>query len=161
VFTPTAHQAATTTFTITDTDTAPATVTDNTTTVIVTPSGVLPTITGTIAEQATTDQATIKPFSKVTIGDQNPGQTESVIVTLSSALNGTLSHLGNGSYNTTTGIYTDTGPAATVTSDLDNLVFTPTAGQTVTTTFTIKDTGTAGGIANDNKTTVIATAVPR
>ena len=83
-------------------------------------------------------------------------------VTLSAAANGTLSNLGGGSYNATTGVYTDTGTAAVVTTALDGLVFTPTVnqvapGQTVTTSFTIADTDTAGGTATDSTTTVVAT----
>jgi hypothetical protein len=171
VFTPTAHEVppgwtVTTQFTITDTDTIGASATDNTTTVITTDIAVPPTISGTVAGQAVTDQATISPFLHATIADLNVGQTETLTVTLSATANGTLSNLGGGSYNPSTGAYTVTGSATAVTTALDGLVFTPTGhqvppGQSVTTGFTIKDTDSAGSSATDNTTTVIATAIAR
>jgi hypothetical protein len=169
VFVPTAHEVApggttTTGFTIGDTDTAGDSATDNTTSVIATAVTVLPTISGTVAGQMAVDTGTIAPFSRVTIGDANLGQAETVTVTLSAAVNGRLSNLGGGSYDAATGVYTDTGSAGAVTTALDGLVFVPTAGQTllgqtVTTTFTIADTDTASQSATESTASVVATGV--
>jgi hypothetical protein len=165
VFTPALNGAApgqtiATGFTISDVDSAGLTATDAVTSVVTT--AVAPTISGTAAGQAITDQQTIAPFSHVAITDAAAGQTETVTVTQSAAANGTLSNLGGGAYNAITGVYTDTGSAAAVTADLNALVFTPTlnevaSGQTVATGFTISDVDSAGVTATDAVTSVVAT----
>ena len=168
VFVPTPNQVAlgqtvSTGFTITATDTAGLVASDSATSVIAT-SSAAPTIGNTVRAQALNDHATIRPFSGVVLQDQNAGQIETVTVMLSSPANGGLSHVGNGSYDPGTGLYTVSGSAATVTAALTGLVFSPTAaevgvGQTVTTGFIITDTDSAGLTTTDSTTSVVATAV--
>ncbi len=169
VFTPAAHQVApggsvTTTFTITATDTAGGTSSNSSTTVGATAVNDPPVIAGATAGQTTTDEATISPFTGVSISDVDFGQTETVAITLSNHLNGTLSSSAGGSYDSATGVYSVTGTDAAVTAAVDGLVFTPTAhqvapGGSVTTTFTITATDTAGASASDANTTLAATAL--
>lgn len=165
VFAPTAGQVAaggtvTTEFTISVVDTILQTATDDTTSVAATAAG--PAISGTVADQAVTDETTVDPFSGVTIA--SAAGTDTLTVTLSNLANGSLGNLGNGSYDATTGVYTETGTAATLTTDLDALVFTPTAGEvaigdTVTTGFTIAVSDATMSTATDSSTSVVATAV--
>ncbi|MBS0602659.1 MAG: putative Ig domain-containing protein, partial [Proteobacteria bacterium] len=124
-----------------------------------------PIILGTVAAQAVNDNATLAPFAAVLVVDiDNPAQTLTVTVTLDTALKGTLSHPGGGSYNPGTGIWSFSGSAAAATNALRALVFTPTAnlappGATVTTTFTIAvDDGVAAPVI-DAVTTVVSTSV--
>ncbi len=163
-FTPAAiapGQTITTGFTISDTNSAELTTTDSTTSVIDTAPAVASTISGTEAGQAITGNTTIDPFANVTITDSNSGSpTETVTVTPSSTLNGTLSDSVGGTVDSN-GVYTVTGSASTVTTDLDALTFTPAAiapGQTITTGFTISDTNSANLTTTDSTTTVVATA---
>ena len=85
---------------------------------------VAPTITGAAAGQTTNNEAVVHPFSGVTIGDANVGATETLTITLSGG-GGTLTGTG---LSGGSGTYTLSGSAATVTSELDALSFTPTAG---------------------------------
>ena len=116
---------------------------DDTTTVTVTDSDpvVAPTITGTVSSQATTSETPLDPFSGVTIGDANAGATDALSITLSGP--GALSGTG---LSVSSGIYTLTGTAAAITSELRALSFTPVdvvPNTSVTTTFTLSDTSSA------------------
>ena len=115
---------------------------------------VAPTIAGTVAGQTTNSEAIVHPFSGVTVGDANVGASDTLTITLSGgggALTGT--GLAGGS-----GTYTLSGSAATVTSELDALSFTPTAGapdSQTTTTFTLSDQSTAFATPTVNGTTTV------
>jgi len=128
------------------------------------------TITGTQANQATTDAISINPFGNVLIGAPSVGTTtETLQVTLSNATNGTLfdpnAATDGGTFSN--GVYAVTGSADTVTTALEGLVFIPTAnqvapGQSVSTGFTIGVTNTLGQTnltTSDNTASVIATSV--
>jgi hypothetical protein len=170
VFTPTVHQVApgqtiATGFTISVKNTAGATASDTTTSVVTSAVENTPTITGTLANQATTDAVTDRPFATVIIGDVDFGQTETVTITSNTTANGALSdpHAGTDGSIMINGIYTVAGTAAAVTKDLAALVFTPVnhevaPDQSVTTTFTISDTNTAGTTTSNNTASVVATA---
>jgi hypothetical protein len=137
------------------------TVSDSTTTVVATAPTVALTISGTAANQTMSEPGTISLFAHVAIADANFSQTETVTVTLSAAANGTLTNLGLGTYNVTTGIYTVTGSAPAVTAALDALLFTPKQSmpaESVTTGFAISDIDTASRNATDSTTSVVATA---
>ena len=84
-------------------------------------------------------------------------------MTLSTAANGMLTNVGEGTYDAAAGVYSVIGTASEVTAALNALTFTPTPyevtfGQTVTTDFAISDTDTAAQSVTDSTTTVIATA---
>ncbi|MFZ0208503.1 MAG: hypothetical protein WAL59_20765, partial [Roseiarcus sp.] len=127
---------------------------------IVGAGGSAPTITGTLAGQTTTSEAAVKPFSGVTIGDANSGASDALTITVTGA-GGTLS--GTGLTGGTGGVYTLTGTAAAITSELDALSFTPNAGSpgtSSTTNFQLSDLSSAYATATVNTTTSVVDTDP-
>jgi hypothetical protein len=128
---------------------------------------VLPiSISGTEANQLTSNQTPIAAFGSVTINDPNPDQTEIVTVTPSNTANGTLvdPNAATDGANLDGGVWTITGSLAAVTADLQALQFQPTTtgvsfGQTLTTSFTVAVADSDGQAADDTKTSVVATAM--
>jgi hypothetical protein len=119
-----------------------------------------PTIAGTVSGQTTTSEAPVKPFTHVTIGDANVGATDTLTITLGGA-GGALS--GTGLSAGVAGVYTLSGTAAANTSELDALIFTPTAGApdtTSTTTFTLSDLSSANGAPTVDSTTTVIDSDP-
>ena len=170
VFTPTMNQVApgqtvTTGFTVAVNDTQ-TTVQNTQTSEVVTSVNDAPTLAGTHAS-ATSDHATVNPFSGVTVTDPDTGQGETVTVTLSNPANGTLA--GGGFVQTATpGVYTVTetagsagASAAAAQSALQAAVFTPTAqpaGAAATqTTFSVQVSDGTAATATDTATVVTAT----
>jgi ELWxxDGT repeat protein len=115
-----------------------------------------PTIAGTVSGQTTTSEAPVRPFASATIGDPNVGATDTLTITLGGA-GGTLS--GKGLSAGVGGVYTLSGTASAITSEVEALAFTPKAGApntSSTTTFRLSDQSTAGSApAVDTATTVI------
>ncbi len=123
-------------------------------------------IAGAIANQPVSDAATIDPFARVTVTDTRAVQTETVTITQDTTANGVLTdpNAATDAWSVSGNVMTLSGTAAQVSTDLDALVFTPTAhqvapGSTVTTGFTLGVTDTAGATASDRATSVVATAV--
>ena len=128
-----------------------------------------PLITHAMPGQPTTDERTILPFASVHITDPNPEPTDQVVVTLTDVYgvptdaDGTLSGSGLAKIGTGTYDVAGTNPA-TVQTELESLVFTPTThqvapGTRVATNFTIADTYDPNQTVTNNSTSVVATAV--
>jgi hypothetical protein len=127
-----------------------------------------PTITGTVASQAVNDNATIAPFSGVTIAFADlPAQSLTTTVSLDLAAKGAFtpaSLTASGFTAAGPGTYVFNGTAAAATTAIRLLSFAPTSnrvprGSTETTSFTISVTdGVFTPVANTT-TTVITTSV--
>ena len=123
-------------------------------------AAVAPTIAGTVSGQTTTSEAPVRPFAHATIGDANVGATDTLTITLGGAGGTLIDGTGFSSLTTVSaGVYRLSGTAGAITSELDALIFTPTAGApntTSTTTFTLSDLSSANGApAVDSTTNVI------
>lgn len=140
-------QSVATTFTVKLQSSAfPGSVIKATTSVSAKTPAVAPTITGLAATTAAKNGAAATPFAGVTIGDGNPGATETVTIEFGGAAGMLRDGAGySGLQKVTAQHYTLTGSAAAVTAELDALVFTPAAGATGTTTFTLANTSSAYG----------------
>ena len=139
--------------------------TDLNTTVVATAINNPPTIVGTAANQAVNDNATISPFSGVTISDpDNSAEPASITVTIDNPANGqfTAASTTGWTVDVVAGTYTFSGTRAELQTALQALVFQPTnhqvlPGNTVTSHFTIALTDGTNS-ASDGGTSVIATA---
>jgi hypothetical protein len=121
---------------------------------------IAPTITGTHTTTTTAD-AVVNPFSNAIVGDLNDGAMDELTITLSNAANGILS--GTGLAGGTGGVYTLTGTEMAITSELEALLFTPTAGAlgTVNTTgFGLSDQSSAFATPTTNNATTVRNTVP-
>jgi plastocyanin len=136
-------------------------------------------ITGTMSNQQAFDNATVTPFANVTITDLNatpalelflgypstPQVLDAVVITLSGGdADGTLSGTGLVKSSLATGLYTlSATDQKTLNTELQGLVFRPTAGQvapggTVTTDFTLTEFNSDGFMTTDSNTSVNVTA---
>jgi plastocyanin len=157
------NSTATTRLTISDIDNHATSLSNTITSIGAFRAALPPVIAGTAAGQTITDHGSLAAFSGATITDPNGiSQLDTVVVASSNTLDGTLSDALGGAVSAA-GVYTVSGSAATVSSDLQKLVFTPTLyqvtpGSTVTTGFTVTVTDTAGQTASDGAASVVATA---
>jgi ELWxxDGT repeat protein len=129
------------------------------------PPPVAPTIAGTVPGQTTISEGPVRPFAHVKIVDTNVGATDTLTIALG-GVGGTLTD-GTGFSSLTTvgaGVYRLSGTAGAITSELDALIFTPTAGKpntTSTTTFRLSDLSSANGApVVDSTTNVLDTDPP-
>ncbi len=113
---------------------------------------------------STSAQAPVDPFAGDAITDPNIGAPSEILtVTPSVTIDGVLrdpnAATDGSSVNAGTGEFSVSGTALAVTTALDGLVFTPSAGAAgTTTTFTISDTSSAYPLAVTDSTTVVTDA---
>lgn len=138
---------------------------DSSTSIIITSINDAPAIGGAVAGQAVNDNATIQPFSTMTVADpDNPTQTQTVTVTFD-PLKGALTPGSLGGFTSpAAGTYVFTGTAAAAQTALRGLVFNPAddrvaIGLTETTVFTVAVNDGAGGMATNSQASVISTSV--
>ena len=122
------------------------------------PTPYTPTITGTVAGQTSVWGAAVKPFSGVAIADQNANAVDTLTITIGGG-GGVLADGADFDGLTTSGagVYTLSGTAAEITSEVDALTFTPTSG---TSTFTLSDVGSANSTPTVDTTTTVAVTAP-
>jgi hypothetical protein len=114
-----------------------------------------PTIAGTLAGQTTVSEVPVKPFSGVTITDVNNGGTDPDTLSITFSGGGTLAGTGLSGSN---GSYSLTGTAASITTELDALSFTPVTGvpnTQATTTFTLGVNDGIDPVVTDSTTSVV------
>ncbi len=117
-----------------------------------------PTILGTVSGQTIAPLETDTPFfsvtSSVTISDPNQDTSDTLTVKVTGGTGTLTDGAGfDGLTISAPGVYLLSGTAAEITSELDALVFTPSA-VTGTRTFTLTDSSSAGMSASDANTTV-------
>lgn len=89
-----------------------------------------PTLAGLPATEAARDDTAFLPFAGLIASDPDPGQQQTLQITLSNPVNGTLTNLAAGRYDALAGIYTVTGTADAVMASAAGLRFVPTRHQT-------------------------------
>ena len=113
-----------------------------------------PVISGTLAGQSVDSGQSDAPFASVTIADPNIESSDSLSIQLTGAGGALADGAGfTGLMTSAPGVYTLSGSAAAIASELDALVFTPGAGSG-TTTFSLTDDASVGTSASDANTSV-------
>ena len=111
----------------------------------------VPVITGSVGGQSTTTTLAALPFAGLLLADPDVGQIETLTVQGTPGL-GSLQG-GLGAYDAVTGAYTAQGTTAALTTDVQSLVFMPSAAGTAGFAVTLDDG--AGGVAQDSTTSLI------